>query len=744
MRQDIDKIWEILVRHEKRLKEINVQRMLSKIFKRKNRWEKQKDRYFGIHLALCVDTRDPWKQNRVRYFSPVLDIPIDNGGANVGGQQRFTTTVDQLKWANPISSMGGFDDSGLCWVPPAGSTICILFQNANPNNAFYVGTTWVRERGPIGTDGEWNYPMPEFMKIFRGHRKGFMVGKNDESQNLPPWNTENYQGFDYDNDADLDLIPDASTKTTWPHMYGFKTPEKHRLTMDDGDPKCNRRYKRLEIQSSMGHYFLMKDDPYHYCGEWSNPKCNQAFISIVPDICSVSFLEVPDIEYGQVRQIPLIYPCEQGPDNCPTSPETVDGPAELEYLGREFLCSFINPPSTITTMPVDCLSVLNRIPDWCHNFNNTGRNKYQKHKQECYPFLCGKCALIQSGIQLLSRSGHSFVMDDSVEEPRKRPEWERALEEFDYDGCTGNFKGRTYWESATGHFIEMNDTENQPKIRSISNGINIQSATGNQICLNDHSIVGDILEDGRTLQYAGDMRGIHMKSTSNHELTFCDAGNKQGSGERHGCTQTGPWANKAFIKLRSGYGLQLTMSDAHDQKKTDQQYIQLLSPQTDNTERGPHMIHMQEKATGPGQVFVRAGGDYIIQTYDQMVEVVGDEKDNPSNKLEFISKQKIISVKDVYYNKAKTHVFWADDYIFLLAGKDCPVDNVDDQGHYDGTTTEGTCVYPVVVATTQIPEWFTAQTGLKASEHVFASARNAALPCDLVGSDLLNNELISG
>jgi hypothetical protein len=104
-----------------------------------------------------------------------------------------------------------------------------------------------------------------------------------------------------------------------------------------------------------------------------------------------------------------------------------------------------------------------------------------------------------------------------------------------------------------------------------------------------------------------------------------------------------------------------------------------------------------------------------------MVEVVGDEKDNPSNKLEFVSNMKVVSVKDVYYNKAKTHCFWAEDYIFLLAGKDCATG--------EGPGAEGTCVFPVVVARSPIPDFISQQFGIKASEHVFASAINDVPAC---------------
>ena len=69
----------------------------------------------GMYTALCVDTVDIWKQNCVRFYCPSLQNP--------------KTPLKSLPWANPISSMGGFDDCGLSWVPPAGSTICLIFDS---------------------------------------------------------------------------------------------------------------------------------------------------------------------------------------------------------------------------------------------------------------------------------------------------------------------------------------------------------------------------------------------------------------------------------------------------------------------------------------------------------------------------------------------------------------------------------------------------------------------------------------
>lgn len=741
LKEHLQTVYKLLDRHEKRLREMNFQENFKKLFKRKINFISQKNAFRGMHLALCIDTRDPLKQNRVRFFSPVLHTGLKYSQlANTTGStgESQVTKVEELDWAWPVSAMGGFDDCGLNWVPPPGSMLCLSFLHDDPNMVFYIGTTWYRDKGPIQHDN-WNYHIQEYYKIWEGHRSGYMVGPNDESQVYPHDNTDNYQGYDIDTQEDMEYDPDPVHKTTWPHKYSISSPDKHRVILDDGDPKCNRRWKRLEIISSMGALFLMKDDPYHPCGEWLNPQCFISYVDVIPSICAVSMTVYSDPENNIISFTPveIPYACSQGPEFCSTIPETPSLTVDQEYYGkgsytinsdgipeikgREDWCPSRSPfPDVVLPeIPQDCLNgTIDGLTDFCFTFNNMGKNKYQKHRHDCYPYYCKDCGLNQSGVQIRSRSGGTIVFDDSVEEPRERPEWKRTLKPFDYDGCTGRFMGRTYWKSSTGHYIELADIESQPHLRGQRNGINLVTASGNQICLNDETLPGCV---------AGPMRGIHMKSTANHTFDMVDDTNKQCSPDRSGCAKGGPYSKKGFIRLRTGYGITIAMCDYHDQTKTDQQYFQIMSPQKDNLIRGPHVFHMQERPQGPGQVFLRAGGDYIVYSYDKFVEVVGEEKDNPADKMEFISRHKLVSVKDVYYNRCGTAVFWADDYIFLLAGKDCEPQSPIGQGQ--------PCVYPVVVAFQQIPEYVSAVTGLKASEHVFASALKEPEPCEGIASD---------
>jgi hypothetical protein len=145
----------------------------------------------GMTKAICIETVDPWQENRVRFYHPILHSP--------------DTPILALPFAKPISAMGGFDGCGLTWVPPAGSTLCLLFQNGNREDAYYLGTTWHRDRGPDGN--LLTFPSREYDSIYRGHRKGYLVGPNDESQVLPPWNTENYNANDSDSVVDFETDP---------------------------------------------------------------------------------------------------------------------------------------------------------------------------------------------------------------------------------------------------------------------------------------------------------------------------------------------------------------------------------------------------------------------------------------------------------------------------------------------------------------------------------------------------------
>jgi hypothetical protein len=579
--------------------------------KQKFRVQPQAETHFGMFTALCVDTIDPWKQNRVRYFSPLFHNPDE-------------TPIKALPFAHPISTFGGFDDSGSSWVPPAGSTLCIVFENGSRQAPFYIGTTWHRDRGPAGQHN-WGFNIEEYYKIHEGHRKGYLLGPDDGSQVLPPWNTESYNGVDLDSNVDFVSTPEAQKKLTYPNIYGFKTPQKHMLKMVDGDYKCNHKNKRIELLSGCGNWLLFKDDHLHEF----NP---------------------------------------QGEDqDCADSAECKEGKG---------------PGNTPSNSP------------------------YFKHRNELRPWKGAgtpqgnKCDLKQSGVQIMSLAGHTVIMDDSVSEPSGFAEWERSIKPFDF-GCDDRFTGHMFFVSATGHRFEMNDEEENTRTRGEKNYIRMLSACGNRIELNDHSKGEDV---------SGSQRGIHMESTSHHTFDMTDGEDlEQASPRKEGGIPT-PKAKKAFIRIRSGYGLEFLMSDTSSQEETQRQSIQIFSPQRDNTDRGPHILRFQEAPSGPGQVFLKVGGNYVCLTYDSHMTVVGDQEKNPADKITFVTKNTLIDTKEFYLNVADVHLFLAKQVILLLAGEDCPNPE---------TGTMGACAAPVLCMTSK---------GVVMSDRVFASASNDA-PC---------------
>ncbi len=249
----------------------------------KKRWKipAQSETQFGLFTALCVDTIDPWKQSRVRFFSPLFHNP--------------DVTIKALPFAHSIAPAGGFDDCGQTWVPPAGSTLCISFENGNRQSPFYHGTTWHRDRGPDGQH-TWNYNIDEYYQIHEGHRKGYLAGSDDGSQVFAPWNTEMYNGFDIDSISDFENDPEAQRKITFPNIYGWKTPQKHAIKMVDGDYKCNHKNKRLEIFSSTGNYIILKDDHLHDAGSWGHPDCGASGSEIICTDKDGKPTEIPDCD----------------------------------------------------------------------------------------------------------------------------------------------------------------------------------------------------------------------------------------------------------------------------------------------------------------------------------------------------------------------------------------------------------------------------------------------------------------
>lgn len=535
----------------------------------KQRWKfiPQDEMYFGLYTALCVDTADPLMQGRVRFFSPMFN--------------RLDAQVPELDWAVPISTMGGFDDSGLTWVPPAGSKLCIVFERGSRSSPYYIGTTWDRDRGP---DGQlWNFSVPEYQELYAGHRLGYLIPPNDGSQVMPSWNTDSYEDIDQPK-----LIGKPKTNDVQPpNQYGFKTQQKHMWKAVDGNKRKDYRYKRLELYSSCGNWMLFKDDPMNK-DEWANPQCE-------------------------------------------------------------------------------------------------GKNEYFKHENECRPYRGpgtpqnNKSALWNTGIQLLSISGHTIIMDDKIKGEGQIPQWERSKEPFDFGDL---YEGKMKLISTTGHRIEFSDKEDIPENRGPKNYLRMLTACGNTVELNDHTTPA-----GK----AGDQRGVHIWSTSRHRIEMIDEDNEQKSPPRMEINRPPEEpeaeigreerpinkATKAFIRIRTGYGLEIMMGDDNSQQETQNQYIQIYCPFVTCPECGPHIMRFQEKCNAEGYVFLKVAGYYLCITCKDHTTIVGDPNQFPSDWITIVSKDSLIKTEEYYLNLAKIHFFMADEYGFYLAGKDCTDKNGD-------------------------------------------------------------------
>jgi hypothetical protein len=359
-------------------------------------WWKQKivgipksETYFGLLTALVVDTKDMWKQGRIRYFSPLMHAP--------------NMPIKKLPWAWPVSPMGGFDDSGLFWVPPASSSVAILFEAGSRHSAYYIGTTWHRTR-KFG----WGMNIEEYENIHKGHRNGYLLG-NDETDVLPPWNTENYNGIDINDPSAMDPGTDAYKKLTYSNIYGFKTPQKHMMKLVDGDYNCSHKHKRIEILSSCGNWMVFKDDHM------------REFIPKVGEFQNC-LTESEDCENKKANSPYFKHKNELRPWDGPRTPQ--NNKCELKQSGIQFL-------------------------------SISGHTLYMDDSVEK-----------PRGIKVPARD------KDNINGMNEYPgcPWERSMQPFDF-GCNDKFKGKFVILSATGHKIELGDDEEITSVRSNKNYI---------------------------------------------------------------------------------------------------------------------------------------------------------------------------------------------------------------------------------------------------------------------------------
>jgi hypothetical protein len=246
---------------------------------------------FAVVPAFVVDTRDPWKAQRIRVYIPSI--------------HRYEgLSIDKFPWALPCNPAGSLDEQGWAGVPPEGSTVWVTFELGHRDAPIWMGARWNVTRGTapdysssneledesyslesggdgssgqssssedgasadLAQDGSTNTnPLSFALEQQRWGEQRYEdhnpAANPDQRQLFPPWNNESYNGPDLKGSSTAGALASTSTKpTTFPHIYGWKTPEKHFIQMHDGDFQENLKGKRLVIQSSRGHVLYFKDD----------------------------------------------------------------------------------------------------------------------------------------------------------------------------------------------------------------------------------------------------------------------------------------------------------------------------------------------------------------------------------------------------------------------------------------------------------------------------------------------------
>jgi hypothetical protein len=527
------------------------------------------------------------------------------------------TPIGGLPWAYPVSPFGGFDDCGVTWVPPAGSKLALLCENGDKNQAYYIGTFYTRTRGKASANNSDDNQLPTNEDESRHDLWSYVVPEYDKL----------YEGTR--NGYLLGSNEGDQVKMPW-------NTDNHQMkdwdTKTDFDSDTNAK----ELATYPHQYGFKTPGKHYYKQVDGDANCNHRWSRV-------------EIASGRTNIFMMkddhLHPAGQWGFTAAGSDSPCNGDGE----------------------DTDCDTVK------ANDTEEPFANKFYKRQEEMRFYQASealaqyqnpKCELPQSGIQIQSVGGGQFVIDDSVDQPQGEPTWNR-----DYDfGCTDMTKAKMFLRSQTGHVFEMNDEESDTLIRGEKNGIRIETALGNRLQFYDHTI-------GKTSdpEMAGDLRGIVMESTSKHRLEFHDQGNKQVGLPRQEGGEPQAKADQAYVLLRSGYGLQLMMMDSSSQEETQTQRIELLAPQYDNKERGHHTLIFQEAAEGPGLVFLRAGGNLVVNSYDDYEEAVGTEdKESPSNKSVQITGKHIVNSGDYYFNHNKLTMFHSESYIYLLAGRDCP------------------------------------------------------------------------
>ena len=201
---------------------------------------------YGVYRGFVVDTRDPYLMGRVKVFIPMIHADVSE---------------EELPWVIKSEPFGSLEDQGSVNTPPAGSTVLVQFESGQRDCPIIMNCIHnvTRKKTNDGKEGG-------FLFLEERNRWGAAPGQRSDKKNpetnpdknylMPPWNNESYNGKDM-GAGDKNSLGYAPTI---PHIYGYKTPEKHFLQFVDGDYKRQLFGKRVVLQTSRGSFLWMKDD----------------------------------------------------------------------------------------------------------------------------------------------------------------------------------------------------------------------------------------------------------------------------------------------------------------------------------------------------------------------------------------------------------------------------------------------------------------------------------------------------
>lgn len=504
---------------------------------------------YGIHLGVCVDTRDPWKLGRITVYCPVVH--------NLKEAKYMTET--SLPWARPCSAFGALDDVGSIFIPPEGSVVLLLFEAGHREAPFYIGSTWLPKKSDSSNDESNFSPDRETQRWGKGKRNNDI--KTGEPDSLfPPWNNESYYGEDLQvqqggqkisaNDTrnvQLDTVLSQersgefgigySTRgwrsSDTPHIYGIKTPEKHMIQFDDGSYDREHRLwgKRLVLQSSKSSFVIMKDD-----GDQTAE-------------------EIYQHKYWDSKNDSVAIGEE--PFSKPANKHSI----ELNHTGLQ-VQSFGGGRLIIDDKIKGDLKP-DGVNEWTSTFPPEPENGNK---------------LWRTMVRLESHTEHRITLSDHHE----NNEFERSPK----DGI--------FLSTACGHFMGMIDHTNNSGKAGINRKIQIQSTSGHKIELKDNKCS----IQSPTVRAVGRYLGQGQRDYRDDRVY--DSPNSKSDGEDLG--------ERVCLKITSGFGHYLLLEDGSKQNKVTEQYLILSNAPGWND---PHNFLKMNQVLGDKLVHLNCAGERL-------------------------------------------------------------------------------------------------------------------------------------